>query len=306
MFAEGRFPARARDVHDPAPAALRASRARARASRAVRGHHVHLPRGLPVLVRHVVEVAPARGAGVVDQHVRLAQRRRAPPPSMRSPASGSVTSQASAAARPPAARQLVDRLLEALAASAPRAARTRPRRTAARAVSSPMPRLAPVTTHTLPARPRSTPRSLGSGRASRRARRARSGRKTAPARVLLIMFRRFCRQNRSGRYRPSRAAEFSPRRPGRPRRGEAGEPTSHSGRLAGVLGANRREPLRRRSAISFGASPTANPVSVGKRSMVDQQPFGPPAGASLETTEAAHADGRQPRSALSWRWSRWR
>ena len=190
----------------------------------------------PVLVRHVLEIAPPRPPRVVDQHLRLAQR-LARAASICSPASVSVTSQPRAA-RPPAARQWstassrrsADRATSSTAA--PSAHSCRP-------VSSPMPRLAPVTTHTFPARPRSTPRSLK--RATQAAvHDGRAGQENRAARVWMLMLRRFCRQNRSGRYQPSRTAEFPPRRPGRPSAGRSGGTTLTTGVKEGVLGASRR------------------------------------------------------------------
>ena len=93
-------------------------------------HHVHLPGRLPVLVGHVVEVAPPRRAGVVDEHVHGPEALAASA-AMRSPASGSVTSQESASARPPAAaHRSAAALRRASCRSARRAARALPRRRA--------------------------------------------------------------------------------------------------------------------------------------------------------------------------------
>ena len=164
------------DVHDAAPAAL-AHAGHERAHRAQRRHHVQLPRRLPVLVGHVVEVAPARGAGVVDQHVRLARRARGPrPASARPHPDRSRRSAAPRRCRPPRGRPPAP----AASAAAERATSSTeaPSAHSARAVARPMPRLAPVTTHARPFRPRSTRGSLGRGPQSARAEPRRAGRKT--------------------------------------------------------------------------------------------------------------------------------
>ena len=78
------------DVDDAAPAALGHRRERL-AHQPHRRHHVELPGGVPVVVGHVVEVAPRRRAGVVDDHVDLAEALLGRGDDA-APASGSVTS----------------------------------------------------------------------------------------------------------------------------------------------------------------------------------------------------------------------
>ena len=61
-----------RNVHDPAPAALAHARDR-RAHRAQRRHHVQRPTPPASRRRDLLQRAPARGAGVVDEHVEPAE-----------------------------------------------------------------------------------------------------------------------------------------------------------------------------------------------------------------------------------------
>ncbi len=83
-------------------------------------------------------------------------------PTMRSPASASVTSRvsAAAAASPLAAAAHSATASPSAPASRPTSRTEAPSAVSMRAVQRPMPRLAPVTTHALPARPRSIGASL--------------------------------------------------------------------------------------------------------------------------------------------------
>ena len=217
----------------------------------------------PVLVRHVLEIAPPCRPCVVDQHVRLAQRlaRRAQHALARRRRRS--RRRPGAAARPPAARQTVT---ASSRRSADRATSSTdaPSAHSCRPVSSPMPRLAPVTTHTFPARPRSTPRSLkratqaavhdGSAGQENRA----GPRLDANVPPLL--------QAKPFREVPAFSEPLNSLRAGLDgrSRGEAGEPTLTTGVSRASLGLIAAR-VARRSAISFGASPTANPVSVETR-----------------------------------------
>ena len=99
VAADGRFPEELETLTTrPQPrSAIDGAAARVRRHRR---HHVQLPCRVPILVRDVVEIAAAGGAGVVDEHVELAQAFSCLPV-INAAASGSVTSAASDSARPP-------------------------------------------------------------------------------------------------------------------------------------------------------------------------------------------------------------
>ena len=131
---DGRLPDDEADVHDPAAAAL-GHRRRERAHQPHRRHHVQLPLRLPVLVGELVERARRCSCRRCSRAPRARGRSQALR-AARSPASGAVTSRSTSRA--------VARHAEHVA---------RPPARACRAVAAPMPRVAPVTTHSLPLEP---------------------------------------------------------------------------------------------------------------------------------------------------------
>ena len=132
-------------------------------------HHVQLPGGVPVLLRHVVEVAPARGAGVVDERRRA--RRSGSVGLGEDPLAGVGVGDVErevggAAVRRRRRRARTPRRPRASSSSVRATSRTcAPASQSIRAVARPIPRPAPVTAQ---ARPRGRDPS---GRGSTRSRR---------------------------------------------------------------------------------------------------------------------------------------